>query len=214
MLCVVLVVWRCRSAAASLLLLCSALRREFVREREGIVPGGELRVTAFVCPSKAQPSAAVVRGLHAAGVELVQCTDKREDADRKLKRRLLECERDLASTESSSSSSSSSSSAAEHTSIVIVSSDVDFAEDAERLSARGFRVVALHDARSPKQRAALSLHVAAAYEVGAVTVLPRRACVRSRCHEEGLSSLCDSEDAPSSWTEPTTSDEPESACEV
>lgn len=77
----------------------------------------------------------ICEDLDKAGVEIVWSGRKREDADRKLVKRLLQYVNELP---------------CDRTSLIIISSDQDFRNEFQLAIGRGFDVTVLHNARTPR----------------------------------------------------------------
>ena len=109
--------------------------------------GTDTLVTAFFCPSKRTLSKAATAALDKSLVELVCCSEKREDADRKLTDRLA---RDAAVLPPGA------------TAFVVVSSDGDFRAHCARVKGAGFHVAVVHSAKGD-HAASLALQTSASF---------------------------------------------------
>jgi hypothetical protein len=84
-----------------------------------------------------------VEELDKAGIEIIWCSTKREDADRKLAKRFLHYIEELP---------------CRRTTLIVISSDQDFRNEFQLAKTKGFDCIVMHDAKSPRWIQTLELY--------------------------------------------------------
>jgi len=121
----------------------------FLRQKGLFGNGIDTRITAFYNPKKSGLKETIVEELDKASVELVYVSSKREDADRKLGKRISQ---EISVLKPS------------QTTFIIISSDQDFRHQVQVAVNAGYKVIIIHDAEGRKHTQTLELHATESYQ--------------------------------------------------